>query len=116
MARALELLSVSAPQGRMRGAAASDDEAVSLIGQSVWFVDQIEPVGTVQSTINMDDRVVGFVLERPHAPGAAPVVHRVQANRIRKYGDRYFLVTAWFAKADHAAKELERMLAKGLAP
>jgi hypothetical protein len=44
------------------------------------------------------------------------VLHRVQANRIRKYGERYFLVTAWFARADQAAKELERMLTKGMPP
>src|SRR5690349_4975806 len=84
-----------------------------MVGQRVWFVDQIEPVGTIRETIPPSGgRVVGFVIEDEKTR----IVRKVQRTRVRKYGDRYFLVTAWFAHADQAAKELEAQFSRGLAP
>ena len=105
---------MSAPRGRAKSRAAEDeDEVVSMVGQRVWFVDQIEPVGTIRATIPQGGgRVIGFLIEDERTR----TVRRVQRSRVRKYGDRYFLVTAWFAKADQAAKELEAQLSKGLPP
>lgn len=108
---------MSAPQGRSRRRAAEeDDEVVSMVGQRVWFVDQIEPVGTIRAPIEVADKVIGFVIEDERSNAETPIVRRVQRSRVRKYGDRYFLVTSWFAKADQAAKELEKQLARGLPP
>jgi hypothetical protein len=109
---------VSAPQGGLRGQRKQDDEeAVAVVGQQVWYVDQIEPVGTVREPIPpRGGRVVGFVIEDPKSPTGEPILRRVQANRIRKYGDRYFLVPSWFARADQSSRELEKQLSAGLAP
>ncbi len=103
---------MSAPQGRARRRQADEeDELVSMVGQRVWFVDQIEPVGTIRETIPPSgSRVVGFIIEDEKTR----IVRRVQRSRVRRYGDRYFLVTSWFAKADQAAKELEAQLGRGL--
>jgi hypothetical protein len=105
---------MSAPQGRAKKRAADeDDEVISMVGQRVWFVDQIEPVGTIRETIPPGGgRVVGFIIEDEKTR----IARKVQRNRVRKYGDRYFLVTTWFAHADQAAKELEKQLARGLPP
>lgn len=105
---------MSAPKGRSRSRQAEEeDEIVSMVGQRVWFVDQIEPVGTIRETIPQGGgRVIGFVIEDERTQ----IVRRVQRSRVRKYGDRLFLVTAWFAKADQAAKELDQQLSRGFAP
>jgi len=105
---------MSAPQGRSRRKLADEeDEVVSMVGQRVWFVDQIEPVGTIRETIPQGGgRVVGFIIE----DDKTGIVRKVQRSRVRKYGERYFLVTSWFARADQAAKELEKQLSKGMAP
>lgn len=105
---------MSAPKGRSKSRQAEEeDEVVSMVGQRVWFVDQIEPVGTIKGTIPQGGgRVVGFIIEDEKTR----IVRRVQRSRVRKYGDRFFLVTSWFAKADQASKELEAQLAKGLPP
>ena len=105
---------MSAPQGRSRRKLADEeDEVVSMVGQRVWFVDQIEPVGTIRETIPQGGgRVVGFIIEEDKTG----IVRKVQRSRVRKYGERYFLVTSWFARADQAAKELEKQLSKGMAP
>jgi hypothetical protein len=105
---------MSAPQGRSRRKLAEEeDEVISMVGQRVWFVDQIEPVGTVRETIpKAGAKVVGFIIE----DDKTGIVRKVQRSRVRKYGDRYFLVTSWFARADQAARELEKQLSKGLTP
>ncbi len=105
---------MSAPKGRAKSRQAEEeDELVSMVGQRVWFVDQIEPVGTIRETIpGNGGRIIGFIIEDEKTR----IVRRVQRGRVRKYGDRFFLVTAWFAKADQSAKELEAQLSRGLAP
>lgn len=105
---------MSAPQGRSRRKLADEeDEVVSMVGQRVWFVDQIEPVGTIRETIpKTGGKVVGFILE----DDKTGIARKVQRSRVRKYGERYFLVTSWFARADQAARELEKQLSKGPAP
>jgi hypothetical protein len=108
---------MSAPQSRSkRSLRAVDDEAVSAIGQRVWYIDQIEAVGIVKQAIEANGRILGFVIEDERSRDDAPLLHRVQSDRVRRYGERYFLVPSWYSKADQAASELERQLQRGLAP
>ncbi len=106
---------MSAGQERVsRRGRKDDDAALEVLGQQVWFVDQIEPFGVVREPIAPGDRVIGFVVEDAKSPRDQKILRRVQANRVRKYGDRYFIVPSWFARADQAARQLEKQLARGL--
>jgi hypothetical protein len=106
---------MSAGPGKVqRGARGEDDAALEVVGQQVWFVDQIEPFGVVREPIAPGDRVIGFVVEDAKSPADRKVLRRVQANRVRKYGDRFFIVPSWFARADQAARQLEKQLTRGL--
>ncbi|HEX9708494.1 MAG TPA: hypothetical protein VGB42_00740 [Candidatus Thermoplasmatota archaeon] len=107
---------MSAGQGKVpRAARGADDAALEVVGQQVWFVDQIEPFGVVREPIAPGDRVIGFVVEDAKSAPDQRVLRRVQASRVRKYGDRFFIVPSWFARADQAARQLEKQLARGLA-
>ncbi|MGH7339790.1 MAG: hypothetical protein ACREKH_04800, partial [Candidatus Rokuibacteriota bacterium] len=97
-----------------RGERAEDDAALEVVGQRVWFVDQIEPFGVVREPIAPGERVIGFVVEDAKSPPDHKVLRRVQASRVRKYGDRFFIVPSWFARADQSARQLEKQIALGL--
>ncbi len=106
---------MSTGQGKVsRGSGSPDEAAFEVVGQQVWFVDQIEPFGVVREPIAPGDRVVGYVVEDAKSPPDHKILRRVQANRVRKYGDRYFIVPSWFARADQSARQLEKQLARGL--